>query len=242
MHLVKLCARYEQCQNREKTLPRNMSTVFGGKHEQNHSKPCAGSPILSFTILPTAMKRGELTLGPLGWCSWSCYMCNCGLVMKKDAELFSSWKHSQQNSFSEENRTKCHSIGSLKTLEAPLLQPFQGTQQQREEPVESPDTEVFPSCQGHRSPFSSRPSCLSQGLFTEVGLLCYPIPEGSAGCPSTPKEHSRPFVPCCHLHSSFSPSSKYNRTAWLFAYKAMTRVELYDHRVKILSRSLDAFL
>lgn len=125
---------------------------------------------------------------------------------------------------------------------SPPLQCFHWTQQQQEESVKSPDSEVFPSCQGHSSPFSSHPSCLSQGLFTGVGLFCYPIPEGSAGWLSTPKEHSRPFGLGWHLHSSFSPSNKYNRTAWLYAHEAMSRVELYEHRVKILSGSLDASL
>lgn len=70
--------------------------------------------------------------------------------------------------------------------------------------------------------------------------VVFPIPEGSAGWLSSPKEHSKTFGLCCHLHSSLSPSGKYNRTAWLFAHEAMSRVELYDHRVKIFSRSFDA--
>lgn len=165
--VCKIRAMSEQREDSSQSL----STVFWGKHEQSHSKPCADKTILSFTILPATMKPRELTLGSLGWCSWSLpmrYMCNCGLMMKKSAELFSSWKHSQQNSFSEENRAKCHSIGSPKTLggKSPPLQPFQWTQQQREEQVKSPGTEVFLSCQGHRSPFSSHPSCLSQALIT----------------------------------------------------------------------------
>lgn len=50
-------------------------SVFWGNHEQNHSKPCAGSPILSFTILPTAMKSRQLTLGSL---VGSHGLCPCG--------------------------------------------------------------------------------------------------------------------------------------------------------------------
>lgn len=124
----------------------------------------------------------------------------------------------------------------------PPLQPFQWTQQQQEEPVDSSETEVFPSCQGHKSPFSSHPSCLSQGLLTEVAVLCYPIPGGPAGWLSTPKVHSSPFGLCCHLHSSFSPSSKYNRAVWHLAHEATSRIELYDHKAKILSGSWDASL
>lgn len=62
--------------------------------------------------------------------------------------------------------------------------------------------------QGHSSPFASHPSCLSQGPFTAVGLLCSPASEGSSGWLSTPKEHSGPFGLCCHIRSYFSTAIK----------------------------------
>lgn len=68
-----LSARHWQCQNREKTLPRSMSTRLLGKHEQKHLILYAGYRILTVIILLREMMPQITYLGIF----WLVLMCPC---------------------------------------------------------------------------------------------------------------------------------------------------------------------